>query len=128
MIDAWNLFPLGWSHYLIGGLCFGVGMVLASGCGSKTLIRIGSGNLKSVVVFLVLGVVAGRNSIRGDVRDVRTRSGLLAGFRCGWPRRGGARCVAGACVGSAGELPTRVRATRSGRSGPGAGARSAAPP
>jgi hypothetical protein len=33
-------------------------MVLASGCGSKTLIRIGAGNLKSVVVFLVLGVVA----------------------------------------------------------------------
>jgi hypothetical protein len=33
-------------------------MVLASGCGSKTLIRIGGGNLKSVVVFLMLGVVA----------------------------------------------------------------------
>jgi uncharacterized membrane protein YedE/YeeE len=49
---------LTWLSYLLGGLCFGVGMVLASGCGSKTLIRIGAGNLKSVVVFLVLGVVA----------------------------------------------------------------------
>lgn len=47
-----------WLSYLVGGACFGTGMVLASGCGSKTLIRIGSGNLKSVVVFLVLGVVA----------------------------------------------------------------------
>lgn len=47
-----------WLSYLVGGLSFGVGMVLASGCGSKTLIRIGTGNLKSVVVFLVLGVVA----------------------------------------------------------------------
>ena len=47
-----------WLSYLIGGGSFGVGMVLASGCGSKTLIRIGSGNLKSVVVFLVLGLVA----------------------------------------------------------------------
>lgn len=47
-----------WLSYLIGGSCFGIGMVLASGCGSKTLIRIGSGNLKSVVVFLVLGLVA----------------------------------------------------------------------
>jgi len=47
-----------WLSYLIGGISFGIGMVLASGCGSKTLIRIGSGNLKSVVVFLVLGVVA----------------------------------------------------------------------
>lgn len=47
-----------WLSYIIGGACFGVGMVLASGCGSKTLIRIGSGNLKSVVVFIVLGLVA----------------------------------------------------------------------
>jgi uncharacterized membrane protein YedE/YeeE len=47
-----------WLSYLVGGACFGVGMVLASGCGSKTLIRIGSGNLKSVVVFLTLAVVA----------------------------------------------------------------------
>ena len=47
-----------WLSYLVGGMCFGVGMVLASGCGGKTLIRIGSGNLKSIVVFLVLGLVA----------------------------------------------------------------------
>lgn len=47
-----------WLSYLVGGACFGVGMVLASGCGSKTLIRIGAGNLKSVVVFIVLGLVA----------------------------------------------------------------------
>ena len=33
-------------------------MVLASGCGSKTLVRIGGGNLKSVVVFAVMGVAA----------------------------------------------------------------------
>lgn len=47
-----------WLSYIVGGLTFGIGMVLASGCGSKTLIRIGGGNLKSVVVFLVLGLVA----------------------------------------------------------------------
>ncbi|UCV28362.1 YeeE/YedE family protein [Ferribacterium limneticum] len=47
-----------WLSYLVGGACFGVGMVLASGCGGKTLIRIGGGNLKSLVVFLVLGLVA----------------------------------------------------------------------
>ena len=43
---------------LIGSILFGIGMVLASGCGSKTLIRIGGGNLKSIVVFIVLGLVA----------------------------------------------------------------------
>ena len=47
-----------WLSYLIGGVCFGFGMTLASGCGSKTLLRIGSGSLKSVVVFLVLGITA----------------------------------------------------------------------
>lgn len=47
-----------WLAYILGGLMFGFGMVLASGCGSKTLVRIGSGNLKSVVVFIVLGVVS----------------------------------------------------------------------
>jgi uncharacterized membrane protein YedE/YeeE len=47
-----------WLSALTGGLLFGFGMVLASGCGSKTLVRIGGGNLKSLVVFVVLGVVA----------------------------------------------------------------------
>jgi uncharacterized membrane protein YedE/YeeE len=49
---------LAWLSAMVGGLLFGFGMVLASGCGSKTLVRIGGGNLKSVVVFVVLGVAA----------------------------------------------------------------------
>jgi uncharacterized membrane protein YedE/YeeE len=44
--------------HLIGGLMFGFGMVLASGCGSKTLLRVGGGSLKSLVVLLVLGLFA----------------------------------------------------------------------
>lgn len=59
-----------WLSYLVGGVSFGIGMVLASGCGSKTLIRIGAGNLKSVVVFLVLGLVA-----------YMTMRGILGAFR-----------------------------------------------
>ncbi|WP_296227874.1 YeeE/YedE family protein [Ralstonia sp. UBA689] len=47
-----------WLSSLVGGLLFGFGMVLGSGCGSKTLVRIGGGNLKSVVVFVFLGVSA----------------------------------------------------------------------
>ncbi len=43
---------------LFGGLIFGIGMVLASGCGGKTLVRIGAGNLKSLVVFMALGISA----------------------------------------------------------------------
>ncbi len=47
-----------WLSALFGGFLFGFGMVLASGCGSKTLVRIGGGNLKSVVVFVVMGIAA----------------------------------------------------------------------
>lgn len=47
-----------WLSALVGGLMFGFGMVLASGCGSKTLVRIGGGNLKSLVVLMVMGIAA----------------------------------------------------------------------
>ncbi|MBC8058660.1 MAG: YeeE/YedE family protein [Rhizobiales bacterium] len=47
-----------WLSALVGGALFGFGMVLASGCGSKTLVRIGGGNLKSLVVFVMLGISA----------------------------------------------------------------------
>ena len=47
-----------WLSNLLGGLLFGVGMVLASGCGSKTLVRVGEGSLKSLVVLVVLAVSA----------------------------------------------------------------------
>jgi uncharacterized membrane protein YedE/YeeE len=47
-----------WLSALVGGFLFGFGMVLASGCGSKTLVRVGGGSLKSLVVFFVLGLSA----------------------------------------------------------------------
>jgi uncharacterized membrane protein YedE/YeeE len=47
-----------WLSALVGGGLFGFGMVLASGCGSKTLARIGAGSLKSLVVFFVMGFAA----------------------------------------------------------------------
>lgn len=47
-----------WLSTLVGGFMFGYGMVISSGCGNKTLVRIGGGNLKSVVVFVVMGVSA----------------------------------------------------------------------
>ena len=62
-----------WLSALVGGLLFGFGMVLASGCGSKTLVRIGGGSLKSLVVFLVLGVSAFA-SLKGVTAVLRTVS------------------------------------------------------
>jgi len=47
-----------WLSACVGGLFFGWGMVWASGCGSKSLVRFGAGNLKSLVVLLVMGMTA----------------------------------------------------------------------
>lgn len=47
-----------WAENLLGGVLFGIGMTLASGCGNKTLVRIGGGNIKSIMVLLVIGVIA----------------------------------------------------------------------
>jgi uncharacterized membrane protein YedE/YeeE len=69
--DAFYLTPnFGWLGYLLGGFLFGIGMTLASGCGQRTLARVGSGNLKSLVVLTILGLTA-----------YMTMRGLLALFR-----------------------------------------------
>ena len=54
----YRMSQLAWAENLLGGLLFGIGMTLGSGCGNKTLIRIGGGNLKSIMVFLIIGVIA----------------------------------------------------------------------
>ncbi len=56
--------------FLVGGFVFGIGMTLASGCGNKTLLRIGSGNLKSLVVFVFMGFAA-----------IATLKGILGSLR-----------------------------------------------
>jgi len=61
-----------WLSYLVGGFLFGFGMTLGSGCGSKTLIRIGGGSLKSLVVYVFLGIAA-----------YMTLRGVLGAFRVG---------------------------------------------
>ena len=49
---------LAWLSAIVGGLLFGVGMTLAGGCANKNLLRIGGGSIRSVVVFVFLGVAA----------------------------------------------------------------------
>lgn len=62
-----------WLSALVGGALFGFGMVLASGCGSKTLVRIGGGSLKSLVVFVVMGV-ASFATLRGITAVLRVNT------------------------------------------------------
>lgn len=61
---------LGWLGAAIGGLLFGFGMVLAGGCGSRTLVRLGAGNLKSLLVVLMIGI-AGYATLRGLIGPAR---------------------------------------------------------
>ncbi|MGY3491801.1 MULTISPECIES: YeeE/YedE family protein [unclassified Bradyrhizobium] len=68
LLAAAGLVDLGKSIYLqpsfsapvmfLGGLLFGYGMVLSNGCGSRALVLLGRGNLRSFVVVIVLGIFA----------------------------------------------------------------------
>jgi uncharacterized protein len=53
-----------------GGLLFGYGMVLANGCGSRVLVLLGRGNLRSFVVVIVLGITA-QMTLRGLIAPIR---------------------------------------------------------
>jgi uncharacterized membrane protein YedE/YeeE len=44
-----------WGGHVIGGLIFGVGMVLSGGCVSKNLVRAGGGDLRSLIVLWLIG-------------------------------------------------------------------------
>lgn len=60
----------GWLGHIFGGLLFGTGMTLGGGCGQRTLVRVGGGNLKSLVVMLLMGITA-YMTLRGLLALVR---------------------------------------------------------
>ena len=60
----------GLAGFLIGGLLFGIGMTLGAGCGQRTLVRVGGGNLKSLVVLIVMAITA-YATLRGLLAPVR---------------------------------------------------------
>lgn len=64
MVNVTDSFPpyrstqLIYIENILGGIMFGIGMTFASGCGNKTLIRIGGGNIKSILVFFIIAIIA----------------------------------------------------------------------
>ena len=58
------------SGALVGGLLFGVGMILARGCASRLLVLSATGNLRALVSGLVLTIVA-QASLRGALSPAR---------------------------------------------------------
>ena len=88
----------GWLGHAVGGLLFGIGMTLASGCGQRTLVRVGGGNLKSLVVMLVLGLTA-YMTMRGLLALVRVNAFEVTNIRlsgAGIPDQGIGTLVAAA--------------------------------
>lgn len=55
---------------LCGGLLFGYGMVLSNGCGSRALVLLGRGNLRSFLVVVVLAIVA-QMTLKGLIAPAR---------------------------------------------------------
>src|SRR3989344_2811326 len=56
-----------WLRYVLGGLLFGIGMTLGSGCGNKTFVRIGGGNLKSLVLLVFFAAPAAYWMLWGEI-------------------------------------------------------------
>jgi len=71
LIDLRSSFYLssdfGWTGAIAGGLMFGFGMALVGTCGFGALVRLGGGNLRSLVALIILGLAA-----------LATQRGLLA--------------------------------------------------
>jgi uncharacterized membrane protein YedE/YeeE len=80
LLAARGVVDLGKSIYLqpsfsaplmfVGGLLFGYGMVLSNGCGSRALVLLGRGNLRSFVVVIVLGITA-EMTLKGLIAPAR---------------------------------------------------------
>jgi uncharacterized membrane protein YedE/YeeE len=80
LLAAGSVVDLGKSIYLqpsfsaplmfVGGLLFGYGMVLSNGCGSRALVLLGRGNLRSFVVVIVLGIAA-QMTLKGLIAPAR---------------------------------------------------------
>jgi len=47
-----------WLQNIVGGVLFGIGMTLGSGCANKNLVRLGGGNIKALFVIAVMGICA----------------------------------------------------------------------
>lgn len=59
-----------YGRYILGGLIFGFGMILASGCGMRNLIKSGQGNYKGIIMVFFMALAAyvmTKTSVYADV-------------------------------------------------------------
>ncbi len=72
------------SGSIIGGLLFGIGMILARGCSSRLLVLAATGNLRALLSGLIFAVIA-QMSLHGALSPLRDR---LAGLWVITPQQG----------------------------------------
>lgn len=63
--------PFSWLVIPLGGAIFGYGMITSNGCGARSLVLLGQGNLRSFVVLLCLGIAA-YATLSGVIAPLRT--------------------------------------------------------
>jgi uncharacterized membrane protein YedE/YeeE len=63
--------PFSWLAIPLGGVIFGYGMITSNGCGARSLVLLGQGNLRSFVVLLCLGIAA-YAALSGVLAPIRT--------------------------------------------------------
>lgn len=59
-----------WLSYLVGGVLFGYGMILAGGCPQRCLVKAGQGNLKAAATLVVVAIAA-LMTLRGAFAPLR---------------------------------------------------------
>ena len=62
-----------WLSVLVGSLMFGFGMVFASGCAGRNLMRVGSGSVRALVVVVFVGIFA-QMTLRGIFAVIRVNT------------------------------------------------------
>lgn len=69
-----------WILIVLGGILFGFGMIRARGCGARSLVLLGQGNLRSLVVLLVIGITAYMtlSGVFGGLRNDLTAASLVS--------------------------------------------------
>jgi uncharacterized membrane protein YedE/YeeE len=91
-----------WFGAILGGLLFGFGMVFAGGCASRNLVRAGTGDLRSLVVVMVIGIsaYAAIGGLLGPARAALTSATAVDLAASGLPSQS-----LGALLGRVGGLP-----------------------
>jgi len=74
-----------WHLYLLGGVLFGYGMVLANGCGARALVLLATGNLRSLLVLLCIGI-GGAMTLTGLLAPLRLLASDVWVLRLEFPR------------------------------------------